>query len=76
MTSATFYADARKRLIAVTDDAAVLAALDRMAESAGGDDRETDAALGVFLREAARLNLSLDYIFCGAGEPHMRWERA
>lgn len=77
MDSATFYAAARERLAGVTDDAAGLTAFDQLAERAAeGDDDRTDAALGSFLRETRRLKLSLDYLFCGAGEPHMKWEDA
>lgn len=77
MDHRTFYADARKRLVDTTDDPAVLEAFERLTERAAeGDDDRTDAALGVFLAEAARCSLSLDFIFCGAGEPFMRWQDA
>lgn len=69
--STAFHAAARERLVGATDDAAVLEAFDRLTETAArGDDERTHEGLGVFLEEAQRHGLSLDYIFCGAGRPY------
>lgn len=77
MISQAFYANARERLVGVTDDSAILDAFDRLTERAAeGDDERTDEALGVFLREVQRLGLSLDYIFIGSGKPHTSWQAA
>lgn len=77
MTSQINYPAARERLIGASDDAAVLSAFDRVAEAERQDDEGVkDAALGGFLAETRRLGLSLDWIFFGAGKPHMKGEDA
>ena len=61
-----------KRLRGVTTDAAMLASCDRVAESeAAGDDND---AMGDFMANAIRLNLSFNYIIGGFGEPFIEWE--
>ena len=71
----------RKRLQAITTDPAMLASFDRMVESQAAGEAEAfndpakmtrwNDAMGGFLADAARLNISLDYIFGGRGEPFM-----
>ncbi len=75
------YGECRKRLRSVTTDAEIIASLDRVAECSAAGDSEafddqarmdrTDNALEDFLGDALQLNISLDYIFGGRGEPFM-----
>ncbi len=75
------YGECRKRLQAITTDAAILDSFDRMAESVAAGDTEalddevrmgrSDDALDTFLSDALRLNISLGYVFFGTGEPSM-----
>ena len=67
------YGECRKRLQAITTDAAILDSFDGLAESmAAGDDEafddaermaRSDEAFNRFLSDDMRLNISLDYIF-------------
>ncbi len=80
------YDDSRKRLQAITTDAAALASFDRMrkSEAAGDADAFNDQAritcwndaMGGFLADTARLNISLDYVFGGRREPFLSPEGA
>jgi len=73
------YAAARKRLQAATADAAALASFDCMVESVAAGDGDVpdndprgerwNEAMGGFLANAERLNIGLDYVFGGRGEP-------
>ncbi len=58
------YAAARERLASITADPAALAGLDRIRQSGDLDD----AFMAVVVRE----DISLDWIFLGKGEPHMK----
>jgi hypothetical protein len=80
------YGECRKRLCAITTDAAILDSFDRLAEcTAAGDDEafddaermaRADEALDGFLSDDLRLNISLDYIFGGRGKPFLSPEVA
>ena len=75
------YGACKKRLQAITHDAAILASFDRLAEcAAAGDDGpdvdlkrmiRAEAAFDEFLRNDMRLGISLDYVFGGRGEPFL-----
>lgn len=70
MPSVGFCKAALKRLSGVTTNAAAVRALEKLvAVSASSRREEREAALEAFLAEAKQLNLSLDYIFAGAGHP-------
>ena len=87
ITAEPFDYDAcRKRLRAIITDAAALASFDRMAEGEMAGDAEAfddkarlgrwNDALGKYVANAIRLNISLDYIIGGRGEPFMAKEGA
>jgi hypothetical protein len=73
------YDAARERLSSITTDPAALASFDSMVESEAAGDAEAfddDAriarwndAMGAFLGNNQRLNISLDWLFLGKGEP-------
>ncbi len=60
------YDDSRKRLQAITTDAAALDSFELVAQS--GEVNEE------FLEAVARLNISLDHVFVGGGEPFLSAE--
>ena len=80
------YNECRKRLQAITTDAAILDSFDRLAEcTAAGDDEASDdaermaradEAFDGFLSDDMRLNISLDYVFGGRGKPFLSPEAA
>ena len=80
------YSECRARLQAITADAAILESFDRLAEcAAAGDDgpcvdlermTRAEEAFDVFLSDDMRLNISLDYVFGGRGEPFLSPEVA
>ena len=61
------YDAARDRLQGITTDAAALDSFELVVKS--GEILDTE-----FLRAAQRLNISLDYVFLGAGNPHRKGE--
>ena len=75
------YSECRARLAAITNDVAILDSFDRLAACAAAGDDESgvdlkrmilaENALDEFLRNDMRLNISLDYVFGGRGEPFM-----
>ncbi len=60
------YDACRKRLEAITTDAAALASFERVAQSG---EMESE-----FLEAVARLNISLDHVFVGGGESFLSAE--
>ena len=80
------YDACRRRLRAVTTDAAMLDSFDRMAASEIAGDSEAfddkpritrwNAVMKAFIGNAIRLNISFDYIIGGRGEPFVAWGRA
>ncbi len=60
------YDACRKRLQAITTDAAALASFERVAQSGEAESE--------FLAAVMRLNISLDYVFIGKGEPFLTAE--
>ena len=79
------YDACRRRLRAVTTDAAMLDSFDRMAASEIAGDAEAfddepritrwNHAMKAFIENAIRLNISFDYIIGGRGEPFIAWAR-
>ena len=77
----TFYPDSRKRLIAITNDAAMLASFDAMVESEAAEEAEAfddqarqtrwNDAMGGFLANIERRNISLNHVFLDKGEPFL-----
>ena len=84
MTTTIDYDAARARLSSITTDPAALASFDSMVESETAGDGEAfddDArmtrwndAMGGFLKNTLRLNISLDYLFGDRREPFMAME--
>ena len=82
----SFYPDSRKRLEAITTDAAALASFDAMVECIAAGDYEADDdearrgraddALSACLGDMFRLNISLDHVFLNKGEPFLSPEVA
>ena len=62
------YGECRKRLQAITTDAAALDSFERVAQCGEVNDE--------FLEAVARLNISLDYVFADRSEPFLSPEVA
>ena len=81
-----FYPDSRMRLEAITNDAAMLASFDAMVESADAGDGDVpdndprgerwNAAMGDFLADIARLNISRNHVVLDKGRPFLSPEVA
>lgn len=78
----TFYPDSRNRLLEIaTTDAAILRSFDAMVESSNERDDDVpdddprlarrNAAMGVFMADIARLNISMNYVFMDRGDPYL-----
>ena len=75
------YDACKRRLRTVTTDAAILDSFDRVIEMERAGDAEAfddaprlarwNAAMGEYIANAIRLNISFDFVFVGKGQPFM-----